>query len=82
LGEINKAQNYYQQRLEIAREIGDRRGEGNALWGLAICHEKMDDLKKAIENAEEALKIFERIESPSASTMRNLISIWQNEEET
>ncbi|MGV8126150.1 MAG: ATP-binding protein [Methanothrix sp.] len=82
LGEIKEALNYFQQQLEIAREIGDRRGEGNALWGLAICHEKMDDLKKAIENAEEALKIFEKIESPSTSTMRKLISKWQNEEET
>jgi tetratricopeptide (TPR) repeat protein len=82
LGESGKAQNYYQQQLEITREIGNRRGEANALWGMAICNQKINDLEKAVANAEEALKIFEQIESPSASTMRELISKWQNEEET
>jgi tetratricopeptide (TPR) repeat protein len=82
LGESGKAQNYYQQQLEITREIGDRRGEANALWGMAICNQKINDLEKAVENAKEALKIFEQIESPSASTMSELISKWQNEEDT
>ncbi len=82
LGETSKAKNYYQKQFEITRGIGDKRGEGFALWGLAICYEKMDDPEKAINNAKEALKIFEQIESPSASTMRELISKWQNEEET
>ena len=31
LGEFQKATGYYEQMLAIAREIGDRRGEGNAL---------------------------------------------------
>jgi len=76
LGETSNALDYYEQQLEIAREIGDRYGEGNSLWGLAICNEKMNNLDHAIENAEEALKIFEQIESPSASTMRELLVEW------
>ena len=39
LGEPRKAIEYYEQALAIAREIGDRRGEGLALGnlGLAYC---------------------------------------------
>jgi hypothetical protein len=54
--------------LAIAQEIGDRLGEGNALWGQAICYEKANDLVQAIGKAKEALKIFEQIESPSSTT--------------
>lgn len=53
-------------------------GGGNSLWGQAICHIKMNDLAQAIEKAEEALKIFEQIESPSASTMRELLLEWRS----
>jgi tetratricopeptide (TPR) repeat protein/3',5'-cyclic AMP phosphodiesterase CpdA len=74
LGEIDKAMDYYNGWLAIAQEIGDRSGEGNALWGQAICYEKMNDLDKAIGKAREALDVFEQIESPSAPTMRGLIS--------
>jgi tetratricopeptide (TPR) repeat protein len=78
LGEINKALEYYDQQFDIVQEIGDHYGEANSLWGQAICYEKMNNLDKAIENAEEALMIFEQIESPSASTMRELLSKWRS----
>ena len=78
LGEEKKALDFYERRMEIARDIDDRSGEGNALWGQAICYEKMNDLGRAIKNAEEALKIFEQIESPHAATMRELLSDWRS----
>ena len=78
LGEIEKALDYYNKKMPIVHEIGDRRGEGNALWGQAICSEKMNDLPQAIAKAEEALKIFEQIESPSATTMREMLSKWRD----
>ena len=34
LGQAERAIGFYEQRLAIAREIGDRRGEGNALGNL------------------------------------------------
>ncbi len=34
LGETRKAIEFYEKALEIAREIGDRRGEGHALGNL------------------------------------------------
>jgi len=77
LGEIDKAMNYYQQQLKIAQEIGDRNGEANALRGQAICLQKKNDPEQAIEKAESALRTFEQIESPSASTMRELLASWK-----
>jgi tetratricopeptide (TPR) repeat protein len=78
MGETSKALQYYNQQLEIAHEIGDPYGEGNSLWGQAICYEKMNNLDQAIDKAEKALNIFEQIESPSASNMRELLSKWRS----
>jgi tetratricopeptide (TPR) repeat protein len=78
LGEIDKALNYYHQQLKIALETGDRNGEANSLWGQAICLKKNNDIEQAIITAENSLKIFEQIESPSASTMRDLLAEWRS----
>ena len=48
----------------IAREIGDRRGEGNALINSADEHEKVGEHDKAIANAKAGLVILRAIESP------------------
>ncbi len=77
LDDIDKSQDYYQQQLKIAQEIGDRNGEANALWGQAICLKKKNDPVQAIAKTESALRIFEQIESPSASTMRELLAEWK-----
>jgi len=78
LGEIDSALDYYQQQLKIAQEIGDRNGEANSLWGQAICLKKKNDSEQAVKKAENALKILEQIESPSASTMRELLAEWKS----
>jgi tetratricopeptide (TPR) repeat protein len=66
LGETRKAIDYYEQRLVIAREIGDRRGEGNALanMGLAL---RATDPEAAREKSRQALAIFTAIEDPNAA---------------
>ena len=79
LGDWRRAEEFYKSQLAIAQEIGDRSGEANALWGLAICSEKDGDLKQAISNAEEAMRIFEEIESPSAQNMRSLLAGWKGD---
>lgn len=65
LGEEKKALDYYGRQMEIARDIDDRSDEGNALWGQAICYEKMNDLVRAIKNAEEALRSSSRLNPPA-----------------
>jgi hypothetical protein len=46
--------------------------------GQAICYEEMNDRGQAIGKAEGALKIFKQIESPRASTMRELLAEWRS----
>jgi len=77
LGEMDRALDYYQQQLKISQGISDRYGEANSLWGQAICLKKKNDPEQAIKKVENALKIFEQIESPSASTMRELLAEWR-----
>ena len=55
LGETRKAIEFYEQALMIAREIGDRRGEGNALGNLGIAYADLGETRKAIEFYEQAL---------------------------
>jgi tetratricopeptide (TPR) repeat protein len=61
LGEIEKAIGYYEQQLVITREIGDRRGEGNALGHLGLAYADLGDVEKAIGYYEQALVIHREI---------------------
>ena len=62
------------QALVIAREIGDRRGEGNHLGNLGNAYLRLGEVRKAIEHYEQALKLFEDIESPHAEAVRRKIA--------
>ncbi len=79
LGETRRAIEYYEQRLEIAREIGDRRAEGNALFNSAEALYKMGERREAVERMETAAKIYEEIESPHAEQARSILAEWRAE---
>ncbi len=51
----------------ITREIGDRRGEGNALWNAALAHEALIERDGALGKAKAAFVIYRAIEDPSAA---------------
>ena len=51
----------YEQRLKIAREIGDRRGEGSALGNLGSAYAHLGGTRRAIEYYEQALAIDREI---------------------
>jgi tetratricopeptide (TPR) repeat protein len=70
LGEARQAIEYYEQALEIAREIGDRRGEGNRLGNLGTAYKRLGDSARARKLWEQALRIFEDIEDPNAERVR------------
>jgi tetratricopeptide (TPR) repeat protein len=55
--EFKKAVECYEQALEIAQEIGDRQGEGNALGNLGMLYRATGEIKKAIKCYEKALEI-------------------------
>ena len=61
LGEVRRAIDFYEQALGIAREIGDRRGEGNDLGNLGNRYAALGQVARAIEYYEQALAIAKEI---------------------
>jgi tetratricopeptide (TPR) repeat protein len=61
LGDVGEAIEFYEQQLVIVREIGDRRGEGNALGNLGIAHYSLGDARQALEFHEQRLAIAREI---------------------
>ena len=76
LGDARKAIDFYEQRMAMAREIGDRRGEGNALFNMGLALHGLEEKDRAIELVKGALKIYEAIESPAAERARNVLKEW------
>ena len=60
----------------VIREIGDHRGEGNALGNLASALYDLEEKDRAIHLMEEALEIYEAIEAPDAEDARAQIQEW------
>jgi tetratricopeptide (TPR) repeat protein len=77
LGDYCKAIEHHKQHLSIAREIGDRLGEGNALFNISLAFNEIKERAKAIDYAKSALKIYEQIESPAADNVRRQLAEWQ-----
>src|SRR5437660_1396800 len=60
-GEVRRTIGYYEQHLALAREVGDRQGEGNALGNLGIAYEKLGEPERAIAYYEQALDLARAI---------------------
>ena len=60
LGELEKAIEYHNLHLNIAKEVGDKHGEGNAYGNLGNAYRSLGNLKKAIEFQSLHLKITRR----------------------
>ena len=52
---------FYEQQLVIVREIGNRRGEGNALGNLGAAYAELGEVRKAIEFFEQRIVIAREI---------------------
>ncbi len=61
LGNARVAAGYFEKALGIARAIGDRRGEGNALGNLGLAYADLGDARRAIGYHEEGLVIAREI---------------------
>lgn len=55
LGQVEQAISHYQQALAIAREIGDRRGEGNRLGNLGNAYADLGQVEQSTQYIELAL---------------------------
>jgi tetratricopeptide (TPR) repeat protein len=62
LSEQRKAIKYNRQALSIAREVGDKNGEENALGNVGNSYHFLGETRKAIEHYEQALAIAREIE--------------------
>ena len=61
MGETRKAIEYFEQHRQIAREIGDRRGEGSVLGNMGSAYADLGETHKAIEYYEQRLQIAREI---------------------
>ncbi|NMG60677.1 tetratricopeptide repeat protein, partial [Geitlerinema sp. P-1104] len=61
LGQYERAIDFFEQHLEIAREIGDRAGEGRALGNLGNVHNNLGQYERAIDFFEQSLVIAREI---------------------
>ena len=66
--------------LSAARQLGDRRGEGNALRSLGLAYADLGDVRKAIEFYEQALIIHREIGNhrEEGATTGNLGTAYKN----
>jgi tetratricopeptide (TPR) repeat protein len=55
LGKEVVAAGYFEKALVLARQTGDRRGEGNALGNLGIVYLNLSNVRRAIEYHEQCL---------------------------
>ena len=61
MGDLKKAIKYYNLHLKIAKEVGDKPGEGKAYGNLGKAHDSLGDFKKAIEYHNLDLKIAKEV---------------------
>ncbi len=63
--------------MKIAREIGDRRGEGTTLYNMAFLLSEQGDSERAIDLGERSLAILKEIEDPDAEKARAALAGWR-----
>src|SRR5437868_9698207 len=84
LGDTRHAVQFHEQHLAIAREIGDRRGEGAALSNPGIAYADLGEAHHAIEFDEQALLIHREIgdRRNEGNTLGSLGIAYRNLDET
>ena len=61
LGDYEKAIEFHQQSLRIAKETGNKGSEQNAYNNLGVCFKELHDFRQAEECYESSLKVFEEM---------------------
>ena len=61
LGDYSKALEHHTQDLAIARQVGDRAGEGQAYGNLGIAYQSLADFSRAIEYYAQRLAIAKEV---------------------
>ena len=61
MGNFQKAIEYHEKHLKIAKEVGDRSGESGAYVNLGKAYYRLDNFRKVIEYYEKHLKIAKEV---------------------
>jgi tetratricopeptide (TPR) repeat protein len=62
LGQYPQAIEFHQQHHDIVREIGDRNGEANSLFNMALSLAKLDRRWEARQHYEQSKRIYEELQ--------------------
>ncbi len=73
-GEIEEAIALYQQSLAINEQIGDVQGKAMTMWWLGHIAEQQGDYNQALDYLQPALEILQRIQSPDAEGVRQMVA--------
>ena len=73
-GDFKTAINYHERHLNIAKEVGDKAGEGGAYGNLGNAYASLDDFKTATDYHERDLKIVKEVgdKNGTATSFYNL----------
>ena len=82
LGDFEKAIQYHELDLKIAKEVGDRAGEGKSYASLGNAYFSLGDFGKAIQYHERDLKIAKEVgdraeKGKSYANLGNAYHAWQ-----
>ena len=78
-GQPERAIEYYEQALAIARKNQDQRSEGNWLGNLGLAYRDLEQIDKARQYLEQSVAIFEAINSPTADLIRDWLEEFKDE---
>ena len=79
LGDYRQAIDYARQHLAIARDIGDRAGEGEGLRALGVALWREGLTQDAKNHLHSALQLFQTLKTrdSEAETLKNLAELYQ-----
>jgi hypothetical protein len=76
-GDLQSAVTHYEQAAAVFVSIGDHQGEARSTWELSRSLYALGARNRAIASAEHALRIFEEVDRPSASIVRQQLEAWR-----
>lgn len=67
-----------EQKLASAQKNSDRKGEGRALFDMAVTYSLNNDYSQAIAYAERALPMLEEFKDPLLPKLQEKVALWQS----
>jgi tetratricopeptide (TPR) repeat protein len=78
-GQHREALNYFQQALDIRREVGDRAGEGATLDNIGFVYDSQGLYDQALKTYQDALVIHREVgdRAEEGTTLNNIVCVRQ-----